>query len=37
MKNKKALAIGVAAVLVVAFFYFGNKKGVASVVPPKTA
>ena len=37
MKNKKVLAIGLGVVLVAAFFYFGNKKGVASVVPPKNA
>ncbi len=30
------MAIGAAVVLVAAFYYFGNKYGVGTLVPPKT-
>lgn len=33
--DKQNIAIGAGIVLAIAFFYFGNKYGVSTVIPPK--
>lgn len=36
-KTKEYIAIGSGIALAIAFFYFGNMNGVATLLPPKTS